>query len=29
VDHVGSKVGGQEPGSEGGGVDVVEAHFDV
>jgi len=29
VDHIGGNVGGQKPGPEGGGVDVVEAGFDV
>ena len=29
MDHVGGYVGGQESGSEGGGVDVVETSFDV
>ena len=29
VDHIGGYVGGQEPGSKGRGVDIVEAGFDV
>jgi len=29
VDHIGGHVAGQEPGSEGGGVDIVEAGFGV
>jgi len=28
-DHIGGYLGGQESGSEGGGVDVVESGFDV
>ena len=29
VDHIGGYVGGQESSPEGGGVDIVEASFDV
>jgi len=29
VNHVGAHAGGQECGPEGGGIDVVEAGFDV
>jgi len=29
VDHIGGPVGGQESGSKGGGIDIVEARFDV